>query len=46
MLVAAEGLPDKRTGAPTSLKVILTTGNAELRPTTMRLRTQLSAIFA
>ena len=35
MLVAWEGPPDKRAGAPTSSKVIqviLTTGNAELRP--------------
>ena len=33
MLVAGEGPPDKRAGAPTSSKVILTTGNAELRTT-------------
>ena len=36
MLVAGEGPPDKRRGAPTSSKVIqviLTTGNAELRTT-------------
>ena len=36
MLVAGEGLPDKRAGAHTSSKVIqviLTTGNAELRTT-------------
>ena len=33
MLVAGEGPPDKRAGAPTSPKVILTTGNAELRTT-------------
>ena len=33
MLVVAEGPPDKRTGAPTPLKVILTTGNAEVRTT-------------
>ena len=36
ILVAGEGPPDKRAGAPTSSKVIqviLTTGNAELRTT-------------
>ena len=36
MLVAGEGPPDKRAGAPTSsevIQVILTTGNAELRTT-------------
>ena len=36
MLVAGEGPPDKRAGAPTSSKVIhviLTTANAELRTT-------------
>ena len=33
MLVAMEGLPDKRAGAPTLSKVILTTGNSELRTT-------------
>ena len=31
MLVAEEGPPDKRAGAPTSSKVIFTIGNAELR---------------
>ena len=33
MLVAVEGPPDKSAGAPISSKVILTTGNAELRTT-------------
>ena len=33
MLVAGVGPPDKRAGAPTSSKVILTSGNAELRTT-------------
>ena len=33
MLVAGEGPPDKRAGAPISSKVIHTTGNAELRTT-------------
>ena len=32
MLVAGEGPPHKRAGAPTSSKVILTTGNAGLGP--------------
>ena len=33
MLVAGEGPPDKRAGAPTSSKVILTTGKGPLHLT-------------
>ena len=46
MLVAGEGPPDERAGAPTSSKVIqilLTTGNAELRTTPPRLFILLSS---